>query len=138
MLAIISLKISLPGSLAVLLSTNHGRYSGFPFSQILATQTFALQYSKPAFWVRPWICGHREKSFWFVNLCCPYCFEISFWAIKEKYAQHFVRPLADERKKIGLQNFILPELRSANFRIADRTLFCDFKNAFKIAEKYYK
>jgi hypothetical protein len=23
-------------------------------------------------------------------------------------------------------------------RIADRTLFCDFKNAFKIAEKYYK
>ena len=43
----------------------------------------------------------------------------------------------DERKKIGLQNFILPELRSANFRIADRTFVLDFKNAFKIAEKYH-
>jgi hypothetical protein len=93
-----------------------------------------LQYSKPAFRVRPWIYEHREKSFWFVNLCCPYCFEISFWAIKEKYAQPFAE---SERKKIGLQNFILPELRSANFRIADRTLACDFKNAFKIAEKYH-
>jgi hypothetical protein len=36
-----------------------------------------------------------------------------------------------------LQNFILPELRSVNFRIANRTLACDFKNAFKIAEKYH-
>ena len=36
-----------------------------------------------------------------------------------------------------MQNFILPELRSANFRIADRTLVLDFKNAFKIAEKYH-
>jgi hypothetical protein len=36
-----------------------------------------------------------------------------------------------------LQNFVLPELRSANFRIADRTLVLDFKNAFKIAEKYH-
>ena len=44
------------------------------FWHIPATQTFAPQYSKPAFRVRPWICGHREKSFWFVNLCCPYCF----------------------------------------------------------------
>lgn len=33
--------------------------------------------------------------------------------------------------------FILPELRSVNFRIAERTLACDFKNAFKIAEKYH-
>ena len=30
-----------------------------------------------------------EKIFWFVNLCCPYCFEVSFWAIKEKYASTF-------------------------------------------------
>jgi len=44
-------------------------------------------------------------------------------AIKEKYAQHFAE---SERKKIGLQNFILPELRSANFRIAERTLVLDF------------
>ena len=27
--------------------------------------------------------------------------------------------------------------KSSNFRIADRTLFLDFKNAFKIAEKYH-
>ncbi|MFH0950850.1 MAG: hypothetical protein V1765_00030, partial [bacterium] len=25
----------------------------------------------------------------------------------------------------------------SNFRIAERTLACDFKNAFKIAEKYH-
>jgi len=40
-------------------------------------------------------------------------------AIKKKYAQPFAK---SERKKIGLQNSILPELRSANFRIADRML----------------
>jgi len=55
-------------------------------------------------------------------------------ALGQKYAQPFAE---SERKKIGLQNFILPELRSANFRIADRTLVLDFKNAFKIAEKYH-
>jgi len=55
-------------------------------------------------------------------------------ALGQKYAQPFAE---SERKKIGLQNFILPELRSANFRIADRTLACDFKNAFQIAEKYH-
>ncbi|PIR73765.1 MAG: hypothetical protein COU40_00835, partial [Candidatus Moranbacteria bacterium CG10_big_fil_rev_8_21_14_0_10_35_21] len=81
---------------------------------------------------------------------CPYCFEISFWAIKDKvncearesalgqkYAQHFVRPLADERKKIGSENFVFSVFSHRNFRIADRTLILDFKNAFKIAEKYH-
>jgi hypothetical protein len=34
--------------------------------------------------------------------------------------------IRDFLKKIG-----------SNFRIADRTLFLDFKNAFKIAEKYH-
>ncbi len=45
----------------------------------------------------------------------------------EKYAQQ-ENPVAgrDFLKKIG-----------SNFRIADRTLACDFKNAFKIAEKYH-
>ena len=28
-------------------------------------------------------------------------------------------------------------VHAGNFRIADRTLACDFKNAFKIAEKYH-
>jgi len=55
-------------------------------------------------------------------------------ALGQKYAQPFAE---SERKKIGLQNFVLPVLRTANFRIADRTLACDFKNAFKIAEKYH-
>jgi len=55
-------------------------------------------------------------------------------ALGQKYAQPFAE---SERKKIGLQNFILPVLRTANFRIADRTLVLDFKNAFKIAEKYH-
>jgi hypothetical protein len=45
--------------------------------------------------------------------------------------------LADERKKIGLQNEILPELRSSNFRLSGQKLFLDFKNPFKIAEKYH-
>src|SRR3989338_6407331 len=88
-LATMSLKISRPALWRFCFPQIHGRYLVLLFSQILATQTFAPQYSKPAFQVRPWICGHREKSFWFVNLCCPYCFEISFWAIKEKYAQPF-------------------------------------------------
>jgi len=39
-------------------------------------------------------------------------------------------------KKIGLQNFVLPELRSANFRIAERTLSLDLKNAWKIPAKF--
>ena len=45
----------------------------------------------------------------------------------EKYAQQ-ENPewIRDFLKKIG-----------SNFRIADRTLACDFKNAFKIAEKYH-
>jgi hypothetical protein len=45
----------------------------------------------------------------------------------EKYAQQ-ENPVAgrDFLKKIG-----------SNFRIADRTLSCDFKNAFTIAEKYH-
>ena len=55
-------------------------------------------------------------------------------ALGQKYAQPFAK---GERKKIGLQNFILPVLCTANFRIADRTLVLDFKNAFKIAEKYH-
>ena len=45
----------------------------------------------------------------------------------EKYAQQEnPERIRDFLKKIG-----------SNFRIADRTLFCDFKNAFKIAEKYH-
>jgi hypothetical protein len=36
------------------------------------------------------------------------------------------------RKKIGSQNFVLPELRSANFRLSGQKLFLDFKNPFKI------
>ena len=55
-------------------------------------------------------------------------------ALGQKYTQPFAK---SERKKIGLQNSILPELRAVNFRIADRTLACDFKNAFKIAGKYH-
>jgi len=55
-------------------------------------------------------------------------------ALGQKYAQPFAK---SERKKIGLQNFIFPVLCTANFRIADRTLVLDFKNAFKIAEKYH-
>ena len=45
----------------------------------------------------------------------------------EKYAQQeSAQGGRDFLKKIG-----------SNFRIADRTLACDFKNAFKIAEKYH-
>ncbi|MBU1684272.1 hypothetical protein KKC56_02295, partial [Patescibacteria group bacterium] len=48
----------------------------------------------------------------------------------EKYAQQEPSPSRgagrDFLKKIG-----------SNFRIAERTLACDFKNAFKIAEKYH-
>jgi hypothetical protein len=45
----------------------------------------------------------------------------------EKYAQQEnPERIRDFLKKIG-----------SNFRIADRTLFLDFKNAFKIAEKYH-
>ena len=48
----------------------------------------------------------------------------------EKYAQQEnperIRDFRDFLKKIG-----------SNFRIADRTLVLDFKNAFKIAEKYH-
>ena len=45
----------------------------------------------------------------------------------EKYAQQEnPERIRDFLKKIG-----------SNFRIADRTLACDFKNAFKIAEKYH-
>ncbi|MCG2695598.1 fumarate hydratase [Candidatus Parcubacteria bacterium] len=38
-----------------------------------------------------------------------------------------------KEKKIGLQNFILTELRSANFRIAERTLSFPLKNAWILA-----
>jgi len=42
-------------------------------------------------------------------------------------------PFAEgERKKIGLQNFVLPVLRTANFRLSGQKLFLDFKNPFKI------
>ena len=45
----------------------------------------------------------------------------------EKYAQQEnPERIRDFLKKIG-----------SNFRIADRTLACDFKNAFQIAEKYH-
>ena len=45
----------------------------------------------------------------------------------EKYAQQEnPERIRDFLKKIG-----------SNFRIADRTLFLDFKNTFKIAEKYH-
>src|SRR4030043_2063705 len=45
----------------------------------------------------------------------------------EKYAQQEnPERIRDFLKKIG-----------SNFRIVDRTLACDFKNAFKIAEKYH-
>gem|GEM_PF-1654319 len=37
-----------------------------------------------------------------------------------------------ERKKIGFQNFVLPELRSTNFRLSGQKLFLDFKFPFKI------
>ena len=35
------------------------------------------------------------------------------------------------------QSFDVLLKKCSNFRIADRTLACDFKNAFKIAEKYH-
>jgi hypothetical protein len=41
-------------------------------------------------------------------------------------------PPKAEEKKIGLQNFVLPELCSANFRLSGQKLFLDFKNPFKI------
>ncbi len=59
-------------------------------------------------------------------------FELAINFIKEanqaeKYAQQEnPERIRDFLKKIG-----------SNFRIADRTLACDFKNAFKIAEKYH-
>jgi hypothetical protein len=37
-----------------------------------------------------------------------------------------------ERKKIGLQNFVLPVLRTANFHLSGQKLFLDFKFPFKI------
>ena len=45
----------------------------------------------------------------------------------EKYAQ--------QESAIGGRDFL--KKIGSNFRIADRTLACDFKNAFKIAEKYH-
>jgi len=56
---------------------------------------------------------------------------------QRKIRSTFVRPLADERKKIGSENFVFSVLSHRNFRIADRALVLDFKNAFKIAEKYH-
>ena len=50
------------------------------------------------------------------------------------YAQPFAK---SERKKIGSENFVFSVLSHRNFCIADRTLVLDFKNAFKIAEKYH-
>ena len=38
---------------------------------------------------------------------------------------------------IGSENLVFSALSHRNFRIADRTLACDFKNAFQIAEKYH-
>ena len=55
-------------------------------------------------------------------------------ALGQKYAQPFAE---SERKKIGSENFVFSVLSHRNFRIADRTLVLDFKNAFKIAEKYH-
>jgi len=58
-------------------------------------------------------------------------------ALGQKYAQPFVRPLADERKKIGSENFVFSVLSHRNFRIAERTLSFPLKNAWVIAEKYH-
>jgi hypothetical protein len=41
-------------------------------------------------------------------------------------------PPKAEEKKIGSQNFVLPVLRTANFRLSGQKLFLDFKNPFKI------
>ena len=55
-------------------------------------------------------------------------------ALGQKCAQPFAK---GERKKIGSENFVFSVLSHRNFRIADRTLVLDFKNAFKIAGKYH-
>jgi hypothetical protein len=64
------------------------------------------------------------------KLKCRPCYTIAFLKEAnqaEKYAQQEnPERIRDFLKKIG-----------SNFRIADRTLFCDFKNVFKIAEKYH-
>ena len=62
----------------------------------------------------------------------PNRFELAIAFLKdanqaEKYAQQEnPERIRDFLKKIG-----------SNFRIAERTLACDFKNAFQIAEKYH-
>jgi len=52
----------------------------------------------------------------------------------KKIRSTFRPPAGGRKKKDWFQNFVLSVLRTANFRIADRTLVLDFKNAFKIAE----
>ena len=42
--------------------------------------------------------------------------------------------IASKENPEGIRDFL--KKIGSNFRIADRTLACDFKNAFKIAEKY--
>jgi hypothetical protein len=42
-----------------------------------------------------------------------------------------------ESKKIGSKNSVFSVRQHRNFRIAERTLACEFKNTWKIAEKYH-
>ena len=57
----------------------------------------------------------------------------------EKSKEYFSVVWRGFRAVAGLASLlgVLLKKIGSNFRIADRTLACDFKNAFKIAEKYH-
>ncbi len=61
--------------------------------------------------------------------------------IGSNFADKFIKDskqakiIASKGNPEGIRDFL--KKIGSNFRIADRTLACDFKNAFKIAEKYH-
>jgi len=52
-----------------------------------------------------------------------------------RQARHTTGKYAQQENPERIRDFL--KKIGSNFRIADRTLACDFKNAFKIAEKYH-
>ena len=59
----------------------------------------------------------------------------SIWGLSLKEANQ-AEKYAEQESAIGGRDFL--KKIGSKFRIADRTLACDFKNAFKIAGKYHR